>query len=220
MDFATLRRHMVDNQIRTVDVTDRRLLAALLAVPRESFVPAAQKPFAYSDREIPLAAGAGEDRCLMAPAHLARLVQALALRPSDVALVVGCGTGYSAAVMARLAASVVAVEEDEGLARFAEERLRRLGVDNAAVVQGPLTEGYPGEGPYDAILVDGAVEVLPPALAAQLNRGGRLAVIERRGRLGRALLCERTDGDVARRPLFDCWASLLPGFRRRPAFVF
>lgn len=220
LDFATLRRQMVDNQIRTVDVTDRRLLGALLAVPRELFVPAAQRPFAYSDREIPLSASAAEDRCLMAPASIARLIQALAQRPIGVALVVGCATGYSAAVLAHLSASVVAVEEDDGLVRGAEERLRALGVDNVAVVQGRLTEGYPSEGPYDAMLIDGAVEVLPPALPAQLNRGGRLAVIERRGRIGRAMLYERTDGDVARQPLFDCWASLLPGFGREPAFVF
>ncbi|MGQ7794355.1 protein-L-isoaspartate O-methyltransferase family protein [Faunimonas sp. B44] len=220
-DFAILRQRMVDNQIRPSEVTDPGVVRAFLALPRERFVPPSQKPFAYADRDLPVASGPEGDRCMMAPVQLARLVQALDIRSADVALVVGCMTGYSAAILARLAASVVAIDEDETLVRDADERLRALGVDNVAVVQASLTEGYPDEGPYDVILMDGSVEVRPERILDQLNKGGRLTVVERADRISRAILYERTAHDeIGHRPLFECWAPGLPGFRRKPAFVF
>ncbi|MYZ47707.1 protein-L-isoaspartate O-methyltransferase family protein [Propylenella binzhouense] len=220
-DFALLRQRMVENQIRPSEITDRRLIAAFLATPREIFVPPSQKPFAYADKDLPVASGPEGDRAMMAPVQLARLVQALDAGESDVALVVGCMTGYSAAILARLAASVVAVDEDEVLVRTAEERLRDLAIDNAAVLRGKLTEGYPDEGPYDVILMDGAVEVRPEGILAQLGKGGRLAVVERADRISRAVLYERTRHDeIGRRPLFEAWVPMLPGFRRKPSFVF
>jgi protein-L-isoaspartate(D-aspartate) O-methyltransferase len=220
-DFASLRQKMVDNQIRPSEVTDSRVIRAFLTVPRERFVADADKPFAYSDKEIVLSAGGDSRRVMMAPVLLARMVQALRITPDAVVLVVGCGTGYSAAILAHLAGSVVAVEEDPVLADAAEAGLRKLGIDNVAVVQGKLTAGYPSEGPFDAILVDGSVDVLPESLAEQLNVGGLLTVIQRQDRISRAMLYERVSTEVTRWPLFEAWtAEILPGFERKPEFVF
>ncbi|MDQ3561284.1 MAG: protein-L-isoaspartate O-methyltransferase [Pseudomonadota bacterium] len=218
-DFATLRQRMVDNQIRPSDVTDRELIRAFLSAPREIFVGPAERPFSYSDRALKLPASGG-DRRMIDPVQLARLVQALRLGPQSKAMVIGCGTGYSAAIMARLAGTVIAVEEDEALAAFADARLRELGLGNARVVRARLVEGCAEEAPYDAILIDGAVEFVPDALMAQLKPDGRLAVIERQERISRAMLYERVGPERARWPQFETWAALLPGFERKREFVF
>jgi protein-L-isoaspartate(D-aspartate) O-methyltransferase len=135
-------------------------------------------------------------------------------------MVIGCGSGYSAAILARLAGRVVAVEEDEGLAQQARRNFEALGASNVVVISAPLVGGCAAEAPYEAVLVDGAVEVLPDALFQQLKPGGVLAVIERDERLSRAMLYERIGGDAAKWPLFEAWAALLPGFERKREFVF
>lgn len=217
MDFATHRQHMVDNQLRPRDITDHRVIRAFLQVPRELFVGPDERPFAYADRDVPVADGL---RYLINPAVQARLVQALELGPDDVVLNVACGTGYPAAILSQLAGSVVAVEDDEALIRAAEQNLNALGIDNVAVVKGDLTEGFAAEAPYDAIMIGAGIEVLPEALPQQLNNGGKLATILSSGRTGRTMLYERVGDDVSGRPVFDAVAPVLPGFRKKPAFVF
>lgn len=220
-DYSLLRSRMVDNQLRTFDVTDLRVQRAFATVPRERFVPPASRPIAYSDTEIPLdEAAAGQGRGMMRPAPLARMIQTLEIGPEDVALVVGAGMGYSTAIMARLANSVIALESDEALADRATAELEELGIDNVAVVAGPLSEGYPSDAPYDAILVDGAIETGLEPLTEQLKDGGRLAVVEGLGLAGKARLYVRSGDVVSGWPQFNAAAPLLPGFEKPEEFVF
>ncbi len=215
-NFAAARRMMVDNQIRTYDVTDLRIIAAALELPRERYVAPEQAGLAYLDLDIPLGKGPAA-RHLLKPATLARLVQALELDAEDEVLDVGCTTGYSSALLARLAASVVALEEDATLAQQAEAALASEG--NVVLVRGPLTAGWRARAPYDAILLNGATEVVPEALCAQLKPGGRLVCIL--GRLpGKAMIYRRNSEDVSGRALFDAAAPIVPGFRQTPAFAF
>jgi protein-L-isoaspartate(D-aspartate) O-methyltransferase len=218
-DFAALRQRMVDNQIRPSEVTDRDLIKAFLAVPREVFVEPPEQPFAYSDRELRLPAAGGERR-MIDPVQLARLIQALQVGPGSKVMAIAAGTGYSAALLARLARHVIAVEEDETLAALAGEKLRALGAANATVMCARLTEGFPAEAPYDAILIEGAVEFVPDDLFRQLAPGALLAVIERDERISRAMLYERVGELPARWPLFEAWAPLLQGFAKKREFVF
>ncbi len=221
MDFATARRAMVDGQIRTNDVTDRALIAAMLDVPRERFVPEQMVPLAYLDRDLPLG-GAGpsgtKTRQLIKPAVLARLIQAADCGPSDHVLVVGCGWGYSAAVLARLAASVVAL--DDVFAEKARATVSLMGVTNVTVVAAPLTAGWAAGAPYDIILVEGGVEVVPDGLFGQLAPTGRLVTVVMAGPIGKAMCFQRINGDVSGRPIVDATAPVLPGFSKTPAFVF
>ncbi len=218
-DFAVLRQRMVDNQLRPNQVTDHNVIRAFLAVPREAFAAPAEAAFAYADRELAMAEAAPSRR-MMEPVRLARLVNALPLGPDAKVMVVGCGTGYSAAILSHLAGSVVAVEEDKALAALAREKLKAAGAIHVEVVEAKLTAGYPPGAPYDAILVDGAVETMPDALVEQLKPGGILATIERDDRLSRAMLYERVGAEATKWPRFDAWATLLPGFERPRAFVF
>ncbi len=217
-DFATLRSRMVNNQLRTFDVTDLRIQRAFGAVPREAFVPAARRPFAYSDETIRITEDGA--RAMMPPANLARMIQALELTEDDVALVVGAGSGYSAAILADLVSSVIALECDEALAERASATIEGLGVTNVAVVTGPLAEGYPSDAPYDVVLVDGAVEVPLDTLCGQLKDGGRLIAVEGRGLAGRARLFVRSGETVSGWPQFNAAAPVLPGFEKPAAFVF
>ena len=221
-DFTAQRTKMVDNQLRTQSVTDYEVLAAMGAVPREQFLPPASRALAYIDSDLAVAAGGadGPARYMMEPAPLARLVQLAEVGKADVVLVVGCGTGYSAVVLARLANSVVALEQDPDLAAKASETLTDLGVDNVAVVTGSLEAGYPSEAPYDVIFVDGAVEVVPAALTDQLKDGGRLVAVVGYGRSAAATIFRRSGGDIGSRVAFDAEVQPLPGFRRPKAFVF
>jgi protein-L-isoaspartate(D-aspartate) O-methyltransferase len=156
----------------------------------------------------------------MKPHIFGKLVQLAGIRENDVVLVVGAGTGYSAAVLSNLAASVVALEENPDLAKTATEVLVDLGIENAVVVEGPLTGGYPSEGPYDVILVDGAVEVLPETLLEQVKPDGRLTVVEGQGGAGVARLYQKSGDAVSSRFGFNASVALLPGFAREEAFVF
>ena len=213
---AAARRHMIESQIMPSGVTDRGLLAALEAVPREIFVPKSLQGVAYVDEDLEVAPG----RYLMEPRVFARLLLAAGLGDGDVVLDVGCGRGYHTAVLARLAGTVVALESDEALAAQASETLTELGVDNAAVVSGPLAEGYPTQAPYDVSFLSGAVEEIPEVLSAQLDPSGRLLAVIGAGGTGQATLLLRHGETLARRSLFDAASPPLPGFEPEPGFVF
>jgi protein-L-isoaspartate(D-aspartate) O-methyltransferase len=222
MDFAAARRMMVDGQVRTSDVTDLRIIAAMLELPRERFVPETHAGLAYLDLDVPaMPAAPGEPaRRLLKPMVLSKMVQAAAIKAGDHVLDVGCATGYSSALLARLAHDVVPLEADPVLAKLAGENLQAVGASNATVVAGPLTEGYPSKAPYDVIFVNGASEIVPQKLCAQLKDGGRLLVVLGRAPNGKAMVYRSVAGDVSGWPIFDAAAPLLPGFAAPPAFVF
>ncbi|RAI45661.1 protein-L-isoaspartate O-methyltransferase family protein [Rhodoplanes roseus] len=222
MDFAAARRKMVDNQIRPNGVTDTRLLDALVAVPREHYVPAAKAAMAYMDGDLAVApvAHGKADRCLLKPMVLARLIQALEIAETDRVLDLACGTGYSTAILARLAASVVGLEETPALAESAARLLASAGIGNVSVVSGPLEAGWPSGGPYDAILVNGTVDSVPRALLSQLAEGGRLVAIVGTKAPGEAILYRSVNREPSGIPVFDASAPVLPAFSKPPAFVF
>jgi protein-L-isoaspartate(D-aspartate) O-methyltransferase len=217
-DAAAARRHMVDGQVRTADVTNPNLIAAMQAVPRELFAPPALATQAYSDGDLSL----GQGRALLRPIVLGKLIQGADVRPGDRVLDVGCGTGYSAAVLTHMGAAVVALEEDADLAQRAEAALAATGAGagQVALVRGPLTAGWPAAAPYDLILLDGAIEVAPDALGRQLKPNGRLATIFGRGPATKAMIFRPIEGHLVGRPIFDAAAPPLPGFAAPPAFVF
>lgn len=221
-DFAHMRRMMVDGQIRTQDVTDLRLLSALLEIPREKFVPADLQSLSYLDRDLAIGTVSEPKRFLLKPAVLARLIQAAEIEETDRVLDVGCLTGYGTAILARLAHTVVALEENEELASRAEQTLRALGLSAASVHRGALVDGLRSQGPYDAILIEGTIEVLPDAIQSQLKDGGRIICIQRdtRGPVCRAMLYRASAGDVSGAAIFDASGPPLPGFAHPPAFVF
>jgi protein-L-isoaspartate(D-aspartate) O-methyltransferase len=221
IDFAAARRMMVDGQVRTSDVTDPRIIAAMLELPRERFVSGANAALAYLDLDVPVqqASGREEVRRLIKPMVLAKMVQAAAVKETDHVLDAGCATGYSSALLARLAHSVVALEEDPALAQSADANLKSVGARNVTVVTGPLTAGWQPKAPYDVIFVNGATEVVPRALCAQLKDGGRLLAVLGRPN-GRAMVYRSVSGDVSGWPIFDAAAPLLPCFAKPPAFVF
>lgn len=214
-DFAFRRTMMVDTQVRPSDVTKFPVIAALLEVPRERFVPAALVEAAYVGENLPLAPG----RVLLEPRTLAKMLDAIDLRGTDLVLDVAPGTGYSSAVAARMAQAVVAVEPDPDLAAECESVLAALGVGNVVVERGPAEAGAPAHGPYDAMLVQGGVETFPETLAAQLKEGGRAAVLFVEGPLGVARLGVRRAGAMRWRDLFNAAAPVLPGFARPRAFA-
>ncbi len=211
------RRKMVENQLRTNKVTDEAILAAMGRLPRESFVPERYQGLAYVDEDLPIGGG----RYLMEPMVLARLAQALEIDKDSIVLDVGCGLGYSTALLASLAGTVVAIEEEAELANKANEVLNEMGVDNAVVVEASLAKGYPKQAPYDFILLNGAVPEVPDRLVEQLSSKGRMAlVVKGDNTMGVATLVERYGSSIAERPLFDAGTPLLPGFQRQAGFVF
>lgn len=213
---AQARFNMIEAQIRTNDVTDPRIHAALEAVPRERFVPSAKRALAYADVPVDIAPG----RFLLDPRSFAKALQLAEVAPTDKVLDVGGGTGYSAAVLARLARRVVALEQDADLVRIASEALPAAGAGQVLLTQGSLIEGFKGEAPYDVIFVNGAIETEPTTLLAQLAEGGRLVAFQQAGATGRAILYRREHGQVGSRPDFDAFVPLLAGFKRRLGFVF
>ena len=221
-NFAVQRKNMVESQVRPSDVVDRRVLRAMQEIPRELFVPAAVRPLAYIDNDVQILPASGSEpaRYLMAPSVHARLVQFLELDDHAIVLDVGCGTGYGSAVMARLAQTVVGLESDPVLAESATKTLSALSVDNVVIVVGSLPAGWPSEGPYDAILLNGAVSEVPAALLNQLKDGGRLAAIVADAGMSNATLWKRSGSYFSPRTLFDAGAEMLPGFARDPQFVF
>jgi protein-L-isoaspartate(D-aspartate) O-methyltransferase len=213
-DFAAARRHMVDGQIRTTDVTDPRVISAMLEVPREQFMPPAATALAYLDLDVPV----GASRRLLKPMVLAKLIQAAELEATDRVLDVGCATGYGAAVLARIAEQVVALEQDAGLAKAAAAALSSQ--PTIRVVSGPLAEGWPQSAPYDVVVLEGATEVVPHALCRQLKDGGRLVCVLGSGPGSKAMLYRRSGEEVGGRAVFDAAAALLPGFAKTPVFAF
>jgi protein-L-isoaspartate(D-aspartate) O-methyltransferase len=218
VDFAHARRTMVDSQLRTFDVSDLPLLAAMDTVPRERFVLSGWEDLAYSDQELPLGFSA-DSRLMLSPMVLGRLIQALEIGQGTRVLDVACGFGYSSAVMAQLGANVVALDDDEKLTAAARERLATE-APRVNVVTGPLDQGYPQGGPYAAILVNGSLETRPENLLAQLADRGRLACVVGRGRTGRATLFVRAGEADGSRILFDAAAPALKAFQSEPGFVF
>jgi len=222
VDFLQQRINMVESQVRPSDVTDRRIIRAMLELPREDFVPEAMRAMAYMDGAVEVVSrhdGAAA-RYLLPPRTLAKLVQLADVNPSVRILDVGPATGYSTALLAKLAGRVVAVEVDEALCATMKENLRRLGLANVSVLQAPLPTGAAGEGPFDAILLNGAVETVEPGLLDQLKDGGRLVGIQTAGSFGRANVWWRSSDAFDIRPGFDVAAPPIPGFTRPAGFVF
>ncbi len=216
IDFAAAREAMVDCQVRPADVTRYPIIEAMLVVPREDFVPRRLREVAYLGEHVPLIPG----RVLLDPRVFAKMVDALELGGDDLVLDVGCGLGYSTAVLARIAEAVVAVEEDPDLAREAEAALARHAVDNAVVHPGPLNAGVARHGPFDAMIFQGAIEVFPDALLEQLKPGGRVAAIFVEDGRSQARYGAKVAGAMTWRRIFDATAPLLPGFARTKAFEF
>jgi protein-L-isoaspartate(D-aspartate) O-methyltransferase len=214
-DFSTRRTIMVDTQVRPSDVTKYPLIAAMLAVPREDFVPAAKREAAYVGDHIDL----GNGRVMLDPRTFAKMLEVLDVQPDELVLHLGAGLGYGAAVMARMTQAVVALEEIGALADEAETTLGQLGVDNVAVVTGPLVAGDARNAPFDAILIEGGVQHLPDAILTQVKEGGRIVCIFIEGRMGTAQVGYKIDGNMSWRSAFDATAPILPGFARHRAFT-
>jgi protein-L-isoaspartate(D-aspartate) O-methyltransferase len=226
VDFEQQRLSMVESQLRPNEVTDRRILAAMGMLQRERFVPPRLSLLAYMDESVEVfpARDGAPARFLLAPMPLARLVQLASVEPEDRVLDVGCATGYSTAVLARLARSVIGLEPEPELAETARLILRELAIDNTKIVEGALAEGSPKDGPYDVILLNGSVQDIPETLLSQLREGGRLVAILASGTdtasPGKASLFVKIDREASGLPHFDAGARPLPGFSRARAFAF
>jgi len=216
-DFAEARNRMVDGQIRPNRVSDPRILAAMREIPRELFLPPALRPFAYIDEDIQLGGG----RVLMEPLAIARLVQLLAPTEGERALVVAAGAGYGAALLAACGVRVIALEEDPGLLGLSQAALDTI-APSVRLVSGPLAIGWPGEAPYDMILLEGAVRQVPAALGQQLRAdGGRLATVKAEpGAVSQVVLAEPTPGGLRALPIFDCATPPIPSLLPKAGFVF
>ena len=216
IDYAAARTAMVDRQVRPSDVTSFPIIEAMLNVPRERFTPPALRPVAYAGEHLTL----GPSRVMLDPRTFAKMLDAADPGPDDLVLDLGCGLGYSAAVLARMAAAVIAVEEDPAMARSAAATLTELAVDNAEVVEAPLVAGAPEHAAYNVILIEGGVEEVPEALLAQLRDGGRMAFVHMDGDFGRCEVLTRTGDRFGRRRAFDAAAPVAPGFTRHDEFEF
>jgi protein-L-isoaspartate(D-aspartate) O-methyltransferase len=218
--FATARQKMVDGQVRPSDVTDIRILDAMLAVPREAFVPENRRALAYLDLDLDVSEAGAEKRFLIKPVVLAKMLQAAEIKQGDRVLVVGCASGYAAAVIARIAGEVSAIESDSALASKAQAILADMGCGNVTVRTAASAYGDAARGPYDVIVLNGATEIVPEHLYAQLQDGGRLVGVFATSQPARATIVTASHGDFGHRTLFDAAAPVLPGVERVPAFVF
>jgi protein-L-isoaspartate(D-aspartate) O-methyltransferase len=218
--FATARQKMVDGQVRPSDVTDSRIIDAMLAVPREAFVPPSQTALAYLDGDLDISEGASARRFLIKPQVLAKMLQAAEIKETDKVLVAGSAPGYAAAVVARLAGLVVATEGDPGQQAKATAVLAGLGLANLTFKAAAPADGDPANAPFDVIVLDGATEVLPERLFGQLRSGGRLVGVFAMSKPPRATIVTHSHGDFGHRTLFDASVPVLPGLERLPSFVF
>jgi len=217
--FSTARQNMVDCQVRPSDVTDNRIIDAMLEVPREVFVPQNQRPLAYLDLDLDVGEG-GAKRFLIKPAVLARMLQAAEIKATDKVLVAGCATGYAAAIVAKFAGEVTAIESDPALAAKAKAALTEVGLGRVAVATADVANGQTMNAPYDVIVLNGATEIVPEGLYKQLKEGGRLVGVFAMSQPPRATMVTHSHDDYGSRALFDAVAPVLPGLERRPAFVF
>ncbi|PJK31275.1 protein-L-isoaspartate O-methyltransferase [Minwuia thermotolerans] len=215
MDYEAARQAMINSQLRPNRLIDERLIEAIDRVPREAFVPKELRGIAYVDEDLPL----GEGRYMMEPMVLARMLQDARIEADDTVLMVGCTTGYGAAVAAALAGTVIALEQDPEFVRRATETLAGLGIANVAVVEGELAQGIPDQGPFDVIILEGAVAEVPETLLDQLAEGGRLMTVLREGGIGKLTIFTRVGG-IGRRTIFDAATPVLPGFEKKKSFVF
>jgi protein-L-isoaspartate(D-aspartate) O-methyltransferase len=218
--FSTARQKMVDGQVRTNDVTDRRILDTMLGLPREDFVPDDKRGLAYLDLDLDVASAGSAKRFLVKPVLTAKMLQAADIAAADNVLIVGCATGYAAAIAAKLAAKVTATESDPALVTTGSKILAQLGLSNVTFKVAEAAAGDPDSAPYDVIILNGATEVTPETLYGQLKDGGRLVGVFAMSRPARAMIVTRSHGDFGNRVLFDAAAPVLPGLDRRPAFVF
>lgn len=218
--FTTARQKMVDGQVRPNDVTDIRILDAMLAVPREALVPPNQRALAYLDLDLDVSEGGAAKRFLIKPQVLAKMLQAAEIKETDKVLVAGSVTGYAAAVVARLAGQVVATESDPAQVAKAKEVLAQLGLANVTFKAAAVADGDPASAPFDVIVLDGATEVAPERLCGQLRNGGRLVGVFAATKPPRAMIVTHSHGDFGHRALFDASVPVLPGLERLPAFVF
>ncbi|MDZ4085690.1 MAG: protein-L-isoaspartate O-methyltransferase [Tabrizicola sp.] len=214
-EFASRRVMMVDTQVRPSDVTKFPIIDAMLSVPRETFVPDDKREAAYVGENLTLAPG----RVVLEARTLAKLLDALDIQPTELVLDVGCGLGYSAAVIARLAETVVALEEDEGLAADAQRILSEEGVDNAVTITGRLAEGAANCAPYDVITIEGGVEQIPAPILSQLKDGGRIGAIFMENAVGTARIGYKAAGQMTWRSIFNAAAPVLPGFAKPRGFT-
>ena len=214
-DYQTRRTLMVDTQVRPSDVTKFPIIEALLSIAREDYVPDHKRDAAYVGENIDIGGG----RILLEPRTLAKMLDAVDVQPGDVVLDLGCGLGYSTAILAQLADFVVAVEDDADRAEEAQQILSSHGVDNAAVFEGALADGAVKNGPYDVVMLQGAVETLPDALLAQVKEGGRVVAIFAEGALGVVRVGRKIDGIMNWRMAFNAGAPVLPGFAKVAAFT-
>jgi protein-L-isoaspartate(D-aspartate) O-methyltransferase len=222
-NFQTLRTKMVDGQLRTNDVTNHHILRVFLETPKDYFVPVSEQELAYSDDHVELRAGTSERkaRYLVSSMLLAKMIQALDLQPHDIVLDIGCGMGYSTAIMARLASSIIGLEEDEVLAQKATDALQMANIPNAVVVEGPLQDGLPKEGPFDAILIAGHVDTIPQTLFEQLNdRGRMITVTGGQGLSAMATLYVKNGQTLSHHRLFNAAVPSLQAFEKKKEFVF
>ena len=219
-DFAIARQNMVDCQVRPSDVTDNRIIDAMLAIPRENFVPEERRALAYLDLDLIVSAPNAPKRVLIKPAVIAKLLQAAEIGDTDNVLVVGTASGYTAAIAAKLAQRVIATDPDAALVASANAAFAQLGLATATAKLAKPADGDAGDGPYDVIILEGATAIVPETLYRQLKDGGRLAGVFSDGRVQRATIITRSRDDFGSRILFDASAPVLPGLERTPEFAF
>lgn len=214
-EFETARKQMVDSQIRPSDVTDRRLIAAFLDIPRHLFVPRARRASAYADAQVQV----GDVRTLMRPRDIAKLVHAADIQPDELVLDIACARGYSTAILARMAGTVVGLESDEDSLGRASGLLADAGADNAVVIEGDLAAGVAKQGPFNVIFVNGAIDDVPQAWFDQLAPGGRLVAVIRKGPIGKATVFTKSAAGIGERQVFDAHVAPLLSFQAEAGFV-